>query len=258
MERIAREAGGVIAEYFAQEHKSVSIKNGDTTDLVTETDQWVETFVRDQLRAFKPDWAFIGEESSDPDVAIPMDPVWIIDPIDGTTNFVHRLPEVGVSIGLVVGQIPVAGVVFNPIRKQMLSAVQGHGCRLNGSPLVLDTSDRPLNQCLLMTQFINYGGQRSQRFTQIDRLLDVPVHAIRFIGCATMALGYVAMGVADCYFERGLKAWDMAAAVIIIREAGGVVVDYSGADHIDLTRRECVAARNMTIAKEILDVVNSS
>lgn len=257
MERIAEAAGAVIAEYFAEEHKTVSIKNGDTADLVTETDRWVESFVRDQLRAFQPQWAFIGEESSDPDVPIPMDPVWIIDPIDGTTNFVHRLPEVGVSIALVVEQVPVVGVVLNPIRKQLLSAAQGHGCRLNGQALLLDTSDRPLNQCLLMTQFINYGGKRSQRFSQIDHLLDIPVHAIRFIGCATMALGYVAMGVADCYFERGLKAWDMAAAVVIIREAGGVVVDYSGAERIDLTRRECIAARNMEIARRILDIVTT-
>jgi myo-inositol-1(or 4)-monophosphatase len=108
-----------------------------------------------------------------------------------------------------------------------------------------------------MTQFMN-AGHRSERMKQIDELLDVPVHACRFIGCATMAICYVVTGVADVYFERGLKAWDMAAGIVIIKEAGGVVWDYSGTGQCDLTRREIIAARNTGIAQHILDIVTKN
>lgn len=256
-ERIALEAGKVVRETFSKD-KHVAFKNGDTTDLVTETDQWVENFVREQLRLFKPDWSFIGEESSSSDVVIPAEPVWIIDPIDGTTNFVHRFPELGISIALVVNKEPVVGVILNPVTGQLLSAVKGQGALLNGRPHRLDPiPDRPLSQCLIMTHFSNRGN-RSKRFEQIDHLLDVPVHAMRFIGCATMGFSYVATGVADVYFERGLKAWDMAAGVVIIKEAGGAVIDYTGSDTFDLSRREVISSRNMNLAKEILKIVHTN
>lgn len=258
MERIALEAGKVIKETITKTNKRVFIKNDDTTDLVTETDRWVENYVRAELSKLEPDWEFIGEEScttSDP--VIPEGPCWIIDPIDGTTNFVHGFPEVGVSIALVIGREPVIGVILNPVSGQLLSAIKGQGTKLNGNPWSLDTSPKSLNQCFVMTQFMN-AGNRSERMKQIDDLLDVPVHACRFIGCATMAICYVATGVTDVYFERGLKAWDMAAGIVIIKEAGGVVWDYSGTGQCDLARREIIAARNIGIAQDILDLIKKN
>ncbi len=177
MERVAKEAGKVIQETFHKE-KQVSIKNGDTTDLVTETDRWIENYVREQLCLFRPDWSFIGEESSSPNVSIPEDPVWIIDPIDGTTNFVHRFPEIGISLALVVEREPVVGIILNPITGNLLSAVKGHGAKLNGSQLCIKLADKPLNECFIITHFSN-SGNRTERFHQINYLLDAPVHAVQ-------------------------------------------------------------------------------
>lgn len=161
------------------------------------------------------------------------------------------------SIALVVNREPVVGVIHNPVSGLLLTAVKDHGALQNGAPLKIDTAPRELNQTFVLTQFLN-AGNRPARFQHINALLNVPVHALRFIGCATMALCYVATGVADVYFERGLKEWDVAAGVVIVREAGGVVFDYGGTGTMELSRREVIAARNAQLAQEILAIVKTS
>ena len=101
-----------------------------------------------------------------------------MDPIDGTTNFVHKFPEVGVSIALVEGGSPVVGVIYYPIKDQLLTAITDHGAYINGEPLKIDTSERSLNRTMIITHFSNMGN-RPQRFEQLNFLLDIPVHGVR-------------------------------------------------------------------------------
>ncbi|XP_074644877.1 inositol monophosphatase 1-like isoform X1 [Tubulanus polymorphus] len=251
---VALEAGEIIKEAFYKE-KEICTKEC-FADLVTETDQRVEKTVISIIKEQFPTHSFIGEESiaSGERCKLTDNPTWIIDPIDGTTNFVHKFPYVCISIALLVDKQPVVAVVYNPILNEMYTAQPGKGAFLNYKPIhVSKASD--LKSCSVLSE---YGGNREEELLSIkvNNIHNVvrSCQGIRSVGSAALSMCLVAQGSADAYFEHGIHCWDIAAGMLIAKEAGGVVVDTEGGE-FDLMSRRLVCANNQKIAEEIVSLI---
>jgi len=203
-----RRAGG-----FSWETKSTS------TDVVTEIDTWAEAEVVRRLQAVRPDDGLLGEEGASSPGTTGI--VWVIDPIDGTTNLLYDLQGFSVSIGALIDGEPVAGAVFDPVRTELFSAALGEGSTRNGDPIhVSESSD--LATALIGTGFGYQADERARQATVLQTVVP-KVRDIRRLGGAALDLCNVACGRLDAYFERGLSPWDWAAGEIIAREAGATV-----------------------------------
>lgn len=201
-------------------------------DLVTQTDKDCEDLIRRRISSAFPDHKFIGEEESAVNGATPEltdAPTWMVDPLDGTTNFVHGFPFVCVSIGLAVEKRPVVGVVFNPILQELYTASEGNGAFLNGSKIHASTKT-DIGSALLATEI---GTKRDKATVDattslINRLL-FQVRSLRLSGSCAMNLVGVACGRLDLFYEIGFGGpWDVAAGAVILAEAGGHAFDPSG------------------------------
>ncbi|MBN3321247.1 IMPA2 monophosphatase, partial [Atractosteus spatula] len=202
---------------------------------------------------------FIGEESSAAGERcfLTDSPTWIIDPIDGTCNFVHSFPMVAVSIGFAVKKELEFGVIYHCFEETLYTARKGHGAFCNGLRLQV-SKEKDVSKALILTEI---GAKRDPETLKIflgnmEKLLKAHAHGIRVIGSATLALCQVATGAADAYYQFGLHCWDIAAAAVIIREAGGVVMDTSGGP-LDLMSRRVVAAGTPEMADYIVQQLHS-
>ncbi|KAJ2161220.1 hypothetical protein GGF46_001648 [Coemansia sp. RSA 552] len=219
-------------------------KQGNEADCVTAVDRFIETTVFASLRKTYPTHKFVGEETtaeSGNGYQVTDDPTFIVDPVDGTNNFVHHFPYTGISIALAINKEPVVGVIYLPILDELYTAARGLGARLNGQPLPLIkpptlTSPTTLSQCSLVAE---HGSARCQkvmksRFDSFTRLLLDKEHGgaclqnLRLTGAAAPDLCLVAKGVAEIYWECGPHAWDFAAGVVLVLETGGAVFDGAG------------------------------
>lgn len=240
----------MIREAFSAE-KRIQTK-ATAADLVTETDQKVEALIISTLREKFPTHSFIGEESvaAGEKCEFTDNPTWIIDPIDGTTNFVHRFPFTCISIGLAVNKEIEIGIVYNPILEQFYHARRGKGAFCNDTPIqVAKTED--LRQSLICAEFGS--GRESQildsKLRTMRKIIDQS-HGIRSMGSCALAMCAVAAGNADAYYEYGIHVWDMAAAELIVREAGGVVTDPKGGP-LDLLSRGVLCAGTAVLAQQL-------
>eukprot|EP00124_Ichthyophonus_hoferi_P003798 Ihof_evm2s355 gene=Ihof_evmTU2s355 len=234
----AQVAGKVIVDAFDTE-KHITEKT-NSVDLVTETDQQCEKLIIDLLKTRFPTHSFIGEESTAAGVKCELtdNPTWIIDPLDGTTNFVHRFPQVSVCIGLAINKVVQVGVVFNSPLNQLYTAILGRGSFMNGKQLKVSKCTE-IRRALLNTEI---GSERSELHLGIVRdnyytMAKAPCHSIRSLGAAAMNMCAVASGTSDGYWEFGVHAWDYAAASLIVTEAGGYVCDTT-AGPMDLMARK--------------------
>lgn len=227
---IAKEAGEIIRQ------RSGNVTFDDkknSVDLVTEVDKAVEELVHSRLREKYPGFAFMGEETFIPGVSKLEDrPTFIVDPIDGTTNFIHFFPNACISLGVAINRKPVVGVVWNPFLNQLFTGAYECGAYLNDQKLPLRPSSRPLTlQGSLCA--IEWGSDRDNTnyknklatFDNLARKSGGFVHGFRSNGSAALNLCHVASGVLDSYWEGGCYAWDVCAGWIILEEAGGIVVD---------------------------------
>jgi myo-inositol-1(or 4)-monophosphatase len=205
-------------------------------DLVTETDQAVEKLVSTSLREKYPTFAFMGEETYKPGDKLTEAPTFICDPIDGTTNFVHRYPYVSISLGFAVNLEPTIGVVYNPFTKTLYSAIKGQGAYLDQTHKLPLTNPYPLEGLSSCLVAIEWGSDRSGndfavKSSTFSRLAATKensggmVHGLRSFGSAALNLCGVATGGLDVYWEAGCWAWDVCAGWVILKEAGGIVVD---------------------------------
>ncbi|XP_078396779.1 inositol monophosphatase 1 [Cetorhinus maximus] len=252
---VARQAGAVICDALRKE-QTVQIKSSPA-DLVTETDQNVEKMIISTLKEKFPSHSFIGEESvADGAPSILTDnPTWIIDPIDGTTNFVHRFPFVAVSIGFSVNKQSEIGIVYSCVEDKMYTARRGQGAFCNGKQLKV-SGQEDISKALIVTEL---GSNRTPEIlrtvlSNMEKLISIPSHGIRALGTAAVNMCMVATGGADAYYEMGIHCWDMAAAAVIVTEAGGVVMDISGGP-FDLMSRRVIAAGSRAIAERIAQEV---
>jgi myo-inositol-1(or 4)-monophosphatase len=206
-------------------------------DLVTETDQAVEKMISTKLQQKYPDFAFMGEETYKPGDTLTSAPTFIVDPIDGTTNFVHGWPYVSISLGFAIDHTPTVGVVYNPFTKTLYSAVKGQGAFLNGTtPLPLKQEPEPLTELSNCLVAVEWGSDRSgndfavklntfKNLTASKEEGGAMVHSLRSLGSAALNLCTVAAGTLDVYWEAGCWAWDVCAGWVILVEAGGIIVD---------------------------------
>jgi myo-inositol-1(or 4)-monophosphatase len=224
----AREAGGILADRLG---RSLQVSNKGDIDLVTEADLASEKFIIERIKSHYPRHAILAEESGDTNgveiVAGTTDWKWIVDPLDGTTNYAHGYPCFCVSIGVErAGQIEL-GVVYDPTREEIFAAERGQGATLNDRPIRVSTVD-DLTSAMLCTGF-PYNVRERPDFAREFANFTMKAQAVRRNGSASLDLAYVACGRFDGFWEDGLKAWDIAAGVLLIEEAGGRVTDFSGA-----------------------------
>lgn len=221
---LAVRAGALILEGRRSGIGSVDTKSTGT-DLVTEYDRASEHLIVNALRSARPDDAIIGEEGTAEDGVSGVR--WLIDPIDGTTNFFYGLPGYAVSIAAADDDGTLAGAVFVPATNELFTAARGEGATLNGHPIHCSTTT-DVGQTLLATGFSYHPELRR---VHIRRLLHIigEVRDIRRLGAAAPDLCYVAAGRVDAYFEEHLGPWDLAAGELIAREAGCITADLSGA-----------------------------
>ncbi|XP_050531062.1 inositol monophosphatase 1-like [Daktulosphaira vitifoliae] len=248
--RLSRQAGKLIKTRINQK-KMIETK-ASSIDFVTETDQEVEKMLIEGIKHKYPTHKFIGEESFAAGIKenLTNEPTWVIDPVDGTTNFVHGYPNVCISIGLVIDCEAQLGVIFNPILDMFYRAIKGEGAFLNDEPIHVSNS-KCLKDSLVS---IEYGSVRTDEFRSIVNhnvtYLNKNAHGIRSGGSAAWNLAMVAKGACDLYVEMGLHAWDMAAGNIIVKEAGGVIIDPAGCE-FELMNRRILAAASKELADEI-------
>ncbi|XP_042390355.1 inositol-phosphate phosphatase-like [Zingiber officinale] len=252
----AKIAGEVIRKAF---YRTKRPEHKGQVDLVTETDKACEELVFNHLKHSFPNHRFIGEETSAAfgTDELTAEPTWIIDPIDGTTNFVHGFPFVCISIGLTIEKIPVLGVVYNPIMGELFTGVHGQGAFLNGDPIKA-SSQTQLISALLVTEDTTERDKPSVDAitNRISKLL-YKVRSVRMSGSLALDLCGVACGRLDLCYHIGFGGpWDVAAAAVIIGEAGGLVFDPSGGDLDIMSRR--VAASNGHLKDALVDALKGS
>ena len=252
--RAALAAGRVHRRYFRQTAQIQQLQKKGPIDLVTAADLEAEAEFRRLIAREWPTHVVLGEEQAD--VAVPPGARcrWIIDPVDGTTNFAHGLALFCVSIALEVDGRVELGVVFDPIGEELFTAERGQGARLNGLPIHV-SDRRALVDGLLCTGFpYTIRDDRGAQVAVFEAFL-TRARAVRRLGSAAIDLCYVAAGRFDGFWEQQLHAWDMAAGVLIIEEAGGRVTRYD-ASPIDLFRGQIVAS-NGHVHDEMLHVIGT-
>lgn len=220
MIQAARKAARRLVRDFGEvENLQVSVKG--TGDFVSNADRRAEETLRDALMEARPNYGFLGEEGTE---IKGKDPTrrWIVDPLDGTTNFLHGLPHWAVSVGLEHKGKIVSGVVYDPVKDEMFTAEDGEGAWMNDRRLRV-SGRREMAQMLFATG-IPFGSRpgMSEMMHEFARLLP-GTSGVRRLGCASLDLAYVAAGRVDGFWERALAPWDIAAGIILVREAGGLI-----------------------------------
>ncbi len=244
-------AGGLITEAFEREGSSL-YQEKDRNDFVTETDKNSEKIIKDILSDSFPDIPFLAEESAQP---ISAETFWIIDPLDGTTNFIHRYPSVGVSVALLSGGEVVFGMVLDPMRKELFEAELGRGAFCNGKPVGV-SEVRDFEHALIGTGFPFSLHDYLENYLEIFKKIFGKTSGVRRAGAATLDLCHVACGRLDGFWELHLKPWDMAAGALIVKEAGGKVSDFFGGT--DFLNSGNIAAGNRFIYPHIIKITSES
>lgn len=246
--QIAREAGS----YIRKERASFSLEKVERKhahDYVSYVDKGSEQLIVRALRELLPEAGFITEEGSAGHTDEQY--VWVVDPLDGTTNFIHGFAPYAVSIALCKGREIVVGVVYEIVSDECFYAWEGGGAFVNERPIRVGTS--AINDALLCLQLPYNSDAYKPIISKLLNRFYGNVGSIRMIGSAAMALCYVAAGRLDAYAERYIGQWDYMAGALIVQEAGGIVTDYQGSS--DFTRGDSVVATNGVIHNDLLEAV---
>ena len=236
--KAARSAGAIINR-AALDVEAVRISQKQVNDFVTEVDHASEKVIIETLLTAYPDHGIVAEESGSEHGAKNAESVWIIDPLDGTTNFIHGFPVYCVSIALAVrGKIEQA-VIYDPSRNDLFTATKGRGAYLNERRIRVSKRTR-LQECLISTGFPFRKGDNFNAYLQMMGDVMQRTAGLRRPGAAALDLAYVAAGYSDGFFETGLQPWDMAAGSLLVTEAGGLVGNFTGESDF-LEQKECLA-----------------
>lgn len=246
----AAHAAGTIIIRGMKRLDTIKISEKQPNDFVTEVDQRVEQQIISIIKKAYPSHSILGEESGATEGD---DYQWIIDPLDGTRNFIHGFPYFAVSIAIAYRGKIEHGVIYDPIRQELFTATRGKGAQLNDRRIRV-AARKQIQECLLGTGF-------AYRHTDKDNAIPgkileslLPLSGdVRRTGAATLDLAYVACGRLDGFWEMGLRIWDMAAGALLIKEAGGIVCDVNGSD--DYLKSGNIAAANPAIIKQLLKTI---
>jgi myo-inositol-1(or 4)-monophosphatase len=249
-ETIARQAGTVLMEGYGNVRQ---IRQKGVIDLVTEFDRHSEDLIVAALQQRFPDHAILAEESGHNKAVSEYQ--WVIDPLDGTTNFAHGIPIFSVSIALLRNNTPLVGVAYDPFRNEMFAAEFGQGARLNNHPIHV-SSQTDLGQAVISTGF-PYDLRTNPRnnlaqFVQFQ----LRTQAVRHLGSAALDCAWTAMGRLDGYWEFGVKPWDIAAGALIVREADGRVTPIVGEE--DFLSNDSILVSNGLLHEQMLRVLSES
>lgn len=279
-EEVARAAGKMIREAHEKREaaqagteateglESKGSAATETVDLVTATDKACEKLIMDTIAARFPGHIFIGEESSFTGPggapAGPLEltdaPTWIIDPLDGTTNFVHGYPLVTVSIGLAVKKQPILGVVYNPLMDELCSAVRGRGAHLNGRRVHVGKAAGVTTALICNNMGASRNaGMNQQTTARLLALLQENVRGLRNSGSAAQNMMHVACGRLDAFFEDGFGGpWDVAAGKVLVEEAGGVCAHHLGGPFVLMAGKGQVLCGNKAVVEDIARVLRTA
>ncbi len=236
-----REIGNYLRQEQAKIHSDIVEKKGKH-DFVTYVDKTSEQRIVERLKEILPEAGFIAEEGSESRINKPL--MWIIDPLDGTTNYIHGMSPYAVSIALMHQEEIVGGVVYEVGLDECFYAWKNGGAFLNGKPISV-SQQKDLEESLLATGFPYYDYSRLQNFMGSLSYFIQNTHGVRRLGTAATDLVYVACGRFEAFYEYGLSPWDVAAGAIIVKEAGGEVCDYSGGENYLFGKEIIASNRNI-------------
>ena len=237
--KAARSAGSIINR-AALDVEAVRISQKQVNDFVTEVDHASEKAIIETLLTAYPEHGILAEESGSQHGAKDADCVWIIDPLDGTTNFIHGFPVYCVSIALAVRGKVEQAVIYDPSRNDLFTATKGRGAYMNERRIRVSKRTQ-LNQCLISTGFPFRPGDNFQNYLAMMADVMQRTAGLRRPGAAALDLAYVAAGFTDGFFETGLSPWDVAAGSLLVTEAGGLIGNFTGESDF-MEQRECLAA----------------
>ena len=241
----------IIRDFGEIEKLQTSVKGPG--DFVTMTDKKVEEILIEELRKARPKYSVLSEEIGEIKNDDSEDFKWIIDPIDGTSNFLHGIPHFAISLALENKKEIICGIVFDPIKNEIFSAEKGNGAYLNNQRMRV-SARKKLKDCLIVT-----GGPRQnhqnkevcmEEYKKFSSKVLIP---IRKMGSASLDMAYVAAGRFDGFWQRNLNYWDIAAGVLLVREAGGYVTDFLGKDKY--IENKTILATNSRIGEEMIAVL---
>jgi myo-inositol-1(or 4)-monophosphatase len=250
MIKAARQAARALKRDFGEvEHLQVSLKG--PANFVSSADRRAEQILHEELTKARPGYSFLGEEggrTEGPDKTH----TWIVDPLDGTSNFLHSIPHFAISIGLQRDDTIVAGLVYNPVTDEMFTAERGKGAFLNDKRLRV-AARRTLADAMVSCAIPHRGRGDIALGNRELAAIQPNVAGLRRFGAAALDFAWVAAGRTDGYWERNLSPWDMAAGLLLVREAGGFVTDLDGGDGM-LTKGHVVAG-NETMHRDLLAIL---
>lgn len=250
---IIKEAGELLKDgYFSTKEVNFKAKK----DLVTKYDVAVENFLKDRFSKEFPLFTLIAEESDNADIKFG-DSI-IIDPIDGTTNFVNQVPHTAISVGVYKNKKPYIGIVYNPILNELYEAKIGCGAFLNGKKIEV-SKEKDFQKSLISTGFPYTSGSNENDLNDVIKKIEIILpkcQDIRRLGSASLDLCYVARGTYEGYYEMNLKAWDVSAGILILLEAGGKVSNING-EKYKLFDDKYIVATNGYIHKELILNLNT-
>ncbi len=241
----------LIRDFGEIEKLQVSVKG--PSDFVSSADKNAEKILINELKKSRPSYSILSEEigeikSEDSEYK------WIIDPIDGTLNFLHGIPHFAISVALEKKNEIICGVIYDPIKNEMFLAEKERGAYLNNTRIKV-SGRKNLKDCMIFTGGPKFNSENKDlNFKEYKKISDFLPSPIRKMGSATLDIAYVAAGRADGFFQRNLNYWDIAAGIIIVKEAGGLITDYSGkSDYVD---KRNILATNSFINKDLVDLIN--
>ncbi len=245
MEKAARKAGPRLRRDF-NEVDALQVSRKGPADFVSNADRAAEATIKEILQQARPDWGFLMEEEGEIK-GNPDKPRWVVDPLDGTSNFLHGIPHFAISIAVEDRGEIVAGLVYQPLTDESFWAEKNAGAWLQNRRLRV-SARRDMADCLIATGIPFKGHGDFDRFDAILRAVTPETAGIRRFGAAALDMAWVAAGRYDGYWEEGLHPWDWAAGLLLVREAGGFVTDFRGGDRA-IERGEVIAGNDAIHSK---------
>ena len=251
MVKACRKAAKIlIRDYGEIEKLQVSLKGPG--DFVTASDKKVEKILINELQKARPSYSILSEEIGQ--INNDKSFKWIIDPIDGTANFLHGIPHFAISIGLEHDDEIICGIVYDPIKDEMFVAEKGNGSYLNNQRMRVSSRSK-LKDCIVFTGGPKLESKNKElaleEYKKFSSKILIP---IRKLGSASLDMAYVAAGRCDGFWQRNLNYWDIAAGIILVKEAGGFVTDFEGENRY--VENKTILATNSRISKEMIEVLN--
>tara|TARA_B100001123_G_scaffold88807_1_gene102081 strand:- start:213 stop:1001 length:789 start_codon:yes stop_codon:yes gene_type:complete len=251
MIKACRKASKILIRDFGEIEKlQVSIKGPG--DFVSTADKKVEKILIEELQKARPDYSILSEEIGliDNDKSFK----WIIDPIDGTANFLHGIPHFAISIGLEHNKEIICGIIYDPIKDEMFIAEKGNGSYLNNQRMRVSSRSK-LKDCMIFTGGPKIASEdRQLSLKEYNNFASTVLVPIRKLGSAALDMAYVAAGRCDGFWQRNLNYWDIAAGIILVKESGGFVTDFDGEN--DYVENKTILVTNSKINKEMIEVLN--